>query len=90
MKDFLSQFIPGASVSPLEATYLAWMDLSFLGKNEKELKRFMIKEASLGLNDGPMFGPGGTHHQRLNIATSRGMLERGLKQLAEAAGDTYI
>jgi cystathionine beta-lyase len=90
MKDFLSQSIPGASVSPLEATYLAWMDLSFLGKNEKELKRFMIEEASLGLNDGPMFGPGGTHHQRMNIATSRRMLERGLKQLAEAAGDTYI
>ena len=84
LTSFLGEKIPGVVISPLEATYLVWLDLSFLGKDDNELKQFVIKEAGLGLNDGPMFGPGGEHHQRMNIATTREVLGRGLKQLAEA------
>ncbi|MCK4750855.1 MAG: PatB family C-S lyase [Bacteroidales bacterium] len=77
--------VPGMMISPLEATYLVWLDLSFLGRSDQELKRFVIEEAGLGLIDGPMFGPGGEQHQRINIATSFKVLEKGLYQLAAAA-----
>ncbi len=50
----------------------------------KELRQFIIREAELGLNDGPMFGPGGKNHQRMNIATTNSVLRKGLEQLAEA------
>lgn len=86
---FLGKIIPGAVVSPLEATYLVWIDFAFLGKDESELKQFMIQEASLGMNDGPMFGPGGVNHQRMNIATTREVLSRGLEQLADAVSREY-
>ena len=82
--DTLDNSVPGIRISPLEATYLAWLDLSFLGRDDEQLRRFMVEKAGLGLNDGPMFGPGGEQHQRINIATSSRVLEKGLKQLSDA------
>ncbi len=84
LTEFMGSALPEAVISPLEATYLVWMDLAFLGKSEAGLKQFMIEEAALGLNDGPMFGPGGANHQRMNIATTRGVLRKGLESLARA------
>ena len=66
---------------PLQATYLTWLDFSGLSKNDKELKEFIIHQARLGLNDGPMFGPGGEQHQRLNIATPLEVLKEGIESL---------
>jgi len=80
----LKTAVPGLIVSPLQATYLAWIDFSFLKKSDRELKEFMVREARVGLNDGPMFGPGGANHQRMNIATTREVLRNGLEQLAGA------
>ncbi|MEN8201883.1 MAG: PatB family C-S lyase [Bacteroidota bacterium] len=77
----LTSSVPGLIVSPLEATYLVWLDFSFLGKSDSELKEFMIRQAGLGLNDGPMFGPGGEQHQRMNIATPHSVLEEGIGRL---------
>ncbi len=82
--DKLEADIPEITVSPLQATYLAWFDLSVLEMDEKSLKEFVIREARLGLNDGPMFGPGGENHQRINIATPSAVLEQGLEQLTVA------
>ncbi|MFH0757571.1 MAG: PatB family C-S lyase [Bacteroidota bacterium] len=84
--DFMNSSIPGAGISPLEATYLVWLNLSFLDKDDQELRRFMVEDAGLGLNDGPMFGPGGEQHQRINIATSWRVLEEGLESLSKAVG----
>jgi cystathionine beta-lyase len=84
LTEFISTAIPGMLISPLEATYLVWMDLSFLDMDQEILKKFVIEKAGLGLNDGPMFGPGGGNHQRMNIATTREVLRRGLEQLADA------
>lgn len=84
LRETLSSRIPDLGISPLEATYLTWLDLRFLGKEDEELKRFMIEDAGLGLNHGTMFGPGGSGHQRMNIATSRAVLEKALEQLIRA------
>ena len=90
LREFLDHSLPGIVVSPLEATYLAWLDLSFLGMDDKQLKRFVVEQALIGLNDGPMFGPGGEQHQRINIATPGKVLQRGLQQLSEAVKKEYI
>lgn len=84
LKSVLEKDHPGIVLSPLEATYLVWLDFSILGMDDRQLKRFIIEEARLGLNDGPMFGPGGEQHQRINIATSRGVLDKAVQQLSGA------
>jgi cystathionine beta-lyase len=85
---FLSEqirtLVPEIVISPLQATYLAWLDFSSLRKDDPELKEFIIHQAGLGLNDGPMFGPGGAQHQRLNIATPLEVLKEGVGRLVNA------
>ncbi len=80
----LNASVPELLISPLEATYLAWLDLSFLNLDDKGLNDFIIHRAGLGLNDGPMFGPGGSQHQRLNLATPKKILLEGAERLAAA------
>jgi cystathionine beta-lyase len=80
----LNEKVPGIVISPLEATYLVWLDFSFLNMSEEELRSFIIHRAGLGLNNGPMFGPGGTHHQRMNIATPAAVVDEAIGRLAEA------
>jgi cystathionine beta-lyase len=75
---------PEIIISPLQATYLSWLDFSLLGLNDKGLKEFIIQQARLGLNDGPMFGPGGAQHQRLTIATPSKVLLEGADRLVAA------
>ena len=83
-RSLLNENLPELIISPLEATYLAWLDFSFMGLDEKALRDFIIHEAELGLNDGPMFGPGGFNHQRLNIAAPTSVLMEGARRLAAA------
>jgi len=80
----LKEGAPEVGITPLEATYLSWLDFSFLGLDDQELRDFIIRQAGLGLNDGPMFGPGGARHQRLNIATPSKILLEGADRLVAA------
>jgi cystathionine beta-lyase len=84
MNEYIEKHIPSIRVIQPQATYLVWLDCSALGMQPAELKEFMIREAGLGLNDGPMFGPGGTGFQRINIACPRTMLLSGLQKLEMA------
>ena len=50
----------------------------------------MRNRASLGLNDGFLFGKGGSGFQRMNIACPRSVLESALKRLKEAVDSLQI
>ncbi len=89
LKKYLSEILPGITVSPLEATYLAWINFGILGLDDKELMKFMVKEARIGFVDGPRFGEGGTQYMRMNIGTPRAVLKSALDQLADATRDKF-
>ena len=55
-------------LTPIEATYLAWLDCRCLGLRDKELRDFFVKEAKLGLSAGISFGREGSGFMRLNFA----------------------
>jgi cystathionine beta-lyase len=84
VKNYLLENIPAIKLTEPEATYLMWLDCTELKMNNKELKNFMIHEAGLGLNDGPMFGPGGEGFQRMNIAAPAETIAKSLNQLKKA------
>jgi len=67
-----------------EGTYMMWLDCRGLGLEQAQLTDLFINRARLGLNDGAMFGPGGEGFMRINLATSRAIVERAMRQLAEA------
>jgi cystathionine beta-lyase len=81
---YLEANLPGIRVRSPEATYLAWLDMKSFGLKGKKLRNFMIREARLGCNDGPTFGPGGSGFQRLNFACPRSTLVNALDQLRVA------
>ncbi len=71
-------------VTPIEATYLAWLDCSGMGLRDKELREFFIQEAKLGLNAGLSFGRSGSQFMRLNFAVSDDRMSQILELLESA------
>jgi cystathionine beta-lyase len=55
---------------------------------ENIVERHLVKTAKVHLNPGSTFGLGGANHMRMNIATSRKLLERALTNMASALNKT--
>lgn len=83
-RQFLQRELPRVNLIEPEGTYLLWLDFSDYGLSDKELDHAIIHKANLWLDSGHIFGPSGSGFQRLNIACPRSVLEKGLRQLADA------
>ncbi len=81
---FLHDKLPQISVTPIEGTYLMWLDFHALGMDAKQLSTFLRTTAKVGLVDGSSFGPGGEGFARMNIACPRSTLQEGLTRIASA------
>jgi cystathionine beta-lyase len=84
MLDYFVRRIPRIKVIPPQGTYLVWLDCRELGLDNLALKRFMCEKARVGLDDGFLFGAGGSGFQRMNIACPRSILAEALKRIEEA------
>ncbi|GAA5174197.1 PatB family C-S lyase [Niveibacterium umoris] len=71
--------LPGVRMTPVEATYLAWIDCRALGL-ENPSRHF--ESAGLGLSDGAAFGAPG--FVRLNFGCPRSTLQVGLDRFERA------
>ena len=71
-------------ITPIQATYLAWLDCRGLGLKDKELREFFIQEAKLGLNAGLSFGREGSGFMRLNFALSSAKMSEVIELLDRA------
>lgn len=84
IKDYCEKYIPKIKPNIPDATYLVWLDCRELGLDNEQLRKFMIKEAKLGLNEGYTFGRSLSGFMRLNAACSRSVLVKAMKQLEAA------
>jgi len=82
--DYFKQKIPRISVIKPQATYLLWLDCRALGLDDKALSGFMKEKAKVGMNDGFIFGAGGSGFQRMNIACPRSILQEALERIEKA------
>ena len=85
-KSFLTAHLPKVQIIAPEGTYLLWLDFRAYGLSDEALNEKIIREAHLWLDDGPIFGAGGSGFQRINIACPWATLETGLQNLAKAFG----
>lgn len=87
--DFCAREIP--TIRPLrpQASFLVWLDCRALGLSHDELVSLFVEKAGLALNDGEMFNPGGEGFMRMNVASSRKVLERAMEQLRNAVKTNY-
>lgn len=83
--DFFRAEFPNLTVTPLEGTYLAWVDFRALNLRGKELEALTRGKAGLVLDEGYIFGPEGDGFERFNIALPRSELMKNLERLSRAA-----
>jgi cystathionine beta-lyase len=88
-RDLLAQFVaehlPGIVMSPMEGTYLAWLDCREARLPDNPAQ-FFLKQAKVALNDGTTFGRGGEGFVRLNFGCRRATLEEALERMERALG----
>jgi cystathionine beta-lyase len=90
--EFLSKNLPGIGASPLEGSYLAWLDVRALlarrgdGIDERPLASSLEDKGRVRLSSGRDFGKEGSGYLRLNIATPRSILAEGLERMASFIG----
>ena len=79
LHDFVQSQLPGIKFRPMEATYLAWFDVS---KLELENPTKFFEDHGVGLSDGVPFS--GQKHVRLNFGCPRDRLVKGLNRMKTA------
>ncbi|MBU5225897.1 pyridoxal phosphate-dependent aminotransferase [Clostridium senegalense] len=82
--NYFENKIPKIKVQRPQGTYLLWLDCSKLNMSNDELNKFFINKCKVGLNNGKMFGHAGEQFQRMNIGTSRKIIEEALKRIENA------
>lgn len=85
--NYLKDNIPNIKSNIPQATYLIWLDCRELGLNQKELEKFMLKKAKLGLNPGRAFQKDLEGFMRLNSACPRAVLKKAMEQLKNAVNE---
>jgi len=84
LKNLTDKYSDFIKITPIEATYLAWLDCRDMGFSDKKLREFFIKEAKLGLNAGLSFGREGSGFMRLNFALSSAKMSQLIDRLEKA------
>ena len=80
-RNYLKAHLPSVHLIEPEGTYLIWLDFSSLNLSDEVIRKKMLYDAKVWLDDGTMFGQGGSGFQRINIACPRAILEQALKQI---------
>jgi cysteine-S-conjugate beta-lyase len=79
--EFFAHNLPEITVSPVEATYMLWLDFRRSGIDPPDLKKLLIEKAGIGFVDGCVFGKGGEGFQRMNIACPKALLEMAMNRI---------
>ena len=83
LPDLLARHAPGVHVAPAQATYLAWLDFRETGLGDDPAAA-VLERGRLSLLRGTNFGAVGKGFARLNIGTSRELVEESLKRIGAA------
>lgn len=87
LREFFTTRLPSLPVAALEATYLAWIDISSLGLSSETFEQLALKEGKVWVNAGTMYGIDG--FIRINMACPRQRLLDGLERLRKVI-DSHI
>lgn len=84
LEELVRQHLPKAVLTPMEATYLGWLDLRAYAPTTEELMK-RAEEAGVIFTGGTFFGQtAGEGHLRINIGCPRRYIEEGVLRLSVA------
>lgn len=87
LAQFLEQELPHAEFKIPEATYLAWVDLSYYIKAkhiDEPIAKYFIKHAGVIIEGQEQFVHNAEGHIRINIAVPREIMIKGLQKIKDA------
>jgi cystathionine beta-lyase len=85
-RELLLERLPDVTFAPPEATYFAWLDCGQLSLPDAPAA-FFLRQANVAVNDGATFGHGFERFVRLNMATSRKILEQMVSAMEDAVSN---
>lgn len=80
--ELVRDHLPGVTVVPPRAGYLAWLDFRDAGIGPDPYRR-ILTDAKVALNNGAAFGLGGEGHARINLACAPDTLREAVRRVAE-------
>lgn len=84
VQEFVNEYFNGIIASPLQGTYLQWIDFNVLGLIPAELEKFMNEKANLYMSEGYTFGNGGKGFERMNLAVNHEVIKKAMDRLYNA------
>jgi len=84
LADLLDEHLPLARYRVPDAGYLAWIDVSAYGWGDDPARRIRA-DAKVALHHGPLFGPQGIGHVRLNFGCSPEVLRDAVTRIGAMA-----
>ena len=82
VENYCREHLPKIKPWRPQASFLVWLDCRDLGLSHDALVDLFVNRAHLALNDGAMFGIGGSGFMRLNVGAPRSVLRQALNQLS--------
>ena len=82
VENYCREHLPKIKPWRPQASFLVWLDCRDLGLSHDALVDLFVNRAHLALNDGAMFGIGGSGFMRLNVGAPRAVLRQALDQLS--------
>ena len=76
--------LPQVKIFRMEGTFLAWMDFRALESDPMKLRKRMLTEAKVWLDEGHIFGPEGNGFERIVLACPRSILKDALDRIIKA------
>ncbi len=83
LTELLAEHLPQVGYAEPQAGYLAWLDCRELGLGDDPAEAF-LERGRVALSAGPAFGEPGRGFARLNIGTSRALVEEAVSRMAAA------
>lgn len=84
VEEYCERNLPGIRALRPDASFLVWLDCRGLGMSHAGLIDLFVNKARVALNDGAMFGEGGSGLMRLNVGAPRASVVAVLDRIASA------
>ncbi|MBF4693437.1 MalY/PatB family protein [Fusibacter ferrireducens] len=82
---FFNKYLPQVKISPLEGSFVIWIDWRGLNLGDEDLNQFLVNEAYLELDQGSDYGQYYCGFTRMSIAVPKKDLKKSLDLLLKAA-----
>ena len=84
LRDELLRHLPMLRITPLDGTYLMWVNCSALGMDGDQMTQFLMEKAHVQVNPGSMYGESGKPFIRINLATQLERLQEAARRMVAA------